>query len=46
MVWEWMKQRLQYEYGEHYGLSFISEVGQFTAATVTLPDKRCEEEPE
>lgn len=32
-------KRLQYEYGEHYGLSFRSEVGRFTAATVTLPDK-------
>lgn len=32
-------KRLQYEYGEHYGLSFRSEVGRFTTATVTLPDK-------
>lgn len=32
-------KRLQYEYGEHYGLSFRSEVGRFTSATVTLPDK-------
>ena len=39
-------KRLQYEYGEHYGLSFISEVGTFTTATVTLPDKICENAPE
>lgn len=39
-------KRLQYEYGEHYGLSFVSEVGKYTTATVTLPDKVCENEPE
>ena len=39
-------KRLQYEYGEHYGLSFISEAGTFTTATVTLPDKICENAPE
>ena len=39
-------KRLQFEYGEHYGLSFVSEIGQFTTATVTLPDKICEEESE
>lgn len=39
-------KRLQYEYGEHYGLSFTSKVGEFTTATVTLPDKICENEPE
>ena len=39
-------KRLQFEYGEHYGLSFISKVGEFTTATVTLPDKICENDPE
>lgn len=37
-------KRLQYEYGACYGLSFVSEVGHFTTATVTLPKKPCENE--
>lgn len=32
-------KRLQFEYGGQYGLSFFSEVGKFTTATVTLPQK-------
>ena len=39
-------KRLQHEYGKRYGLSFVSEIGKFTTATVTLPDKHCEEDPE
>ena len=34
-------KRLQYEYGEAYGLSFASEPGAFTTVTVTLPEKPC-----
>ena len=35
-------KRLQYEYGDTYGLSFTSEIGVFTTATITLPHKRCD----
>lgn len=34
-------KRLQYEYGEAYGLSFSSEPHVYTTATVTLPPRAC-----
>ncbi len=34
-------KRLQYEYGEAYGLSFASEPNVYTTATVTLPPLVC-----
>ena len=36
-------KRLQYEYGTSYGLSFTSQIGSYTTATVTLPRLTCEE---
>ena len=36
-------KRLQYEYGTSYGLSFTSQLGSYTTATVTLPRLTCEE---
>ena len=36
-------KRLQYEYGSSYGLSFTSQIGSYTTATVTLPRLTCEE---
>lgn len=35
-------KRIQYEYGEAYGLSFQSEPGVYTTATVTLPYTQCQ----
>ena len=32
-------KRIQYEYGNGYGLSFESEIGKYTKATITLPGK-------
>ncbi len=37
-------KRLQYEYGEAYGLSFSSEIGKYTTVTVTLPEKPYKEQ--
>ena len=32
-----VNQRIQYAYGERYGISITSEVGVYTAITITIP---------
>lgn len=36
-------KRLQYEYGDKYGLSVSSTLGEFTTISILLPFKKCEE---
>ena len=36
-------KRLQYEYGDKYGLSVSSIAGEFTTISILLPFKKCEE---
>lgn len=33
-----INERLKLNYGNQYGLSFVSEVGKYTTATLSLPD--------
>lgn len=39
-----VNKRIQYNYGEKYGLFIKSEVGEYTTVTVLLPNKKCEDE--
>ena len=39
-----VNKRIQYNYGEKYGLFIKSEVGEYTTVTVLLPNIKCEDE--
>lgn len=39
-----VNKRLQYNYGDKYGLFIKSEVGEYTTITVLLPNIKCEDE--
>ena len=38
-----VNKRIQYNYGEKYGLFIHSELGEYTTITVLLPKKKCED---
>lgn len=39
-----VNKRIQYNYGDKYGLFIKSEVGEYTTVTVLLPNIKCEDE--